>query len=161
MERFEAIEGHAAGLDVVMWPHRSLGVRGLWVLMAVVAAIGFGAGIVFVAVGAWPVFGFLGLDVVAISLAFHLSYRAARLRERLSVEGDDLVLARRNPGGRVERWRFPADWVRVEHEEGEDGRGCLRLASHGRAFACGRFLAPAERAEVLEMVSAALRRRRR
>ncbi len=161
MEQFEAIEGEAAGLDVVMWPHRSLGVRGLWLLMAVVSAIGFGAGIVFVLVGAWPVFGFLGLGVAAISLAFHLSSRAARLRERLSVEGDDLVLARRHPGGRVERWRFPAGWVRVEREEGEGGRGCLRLASHGRARACAGFLAPAERAEVLEMVSAALRRRRR
>ncbi len=154
----ETTEG-SRRFDLVMVPHRSLGPRGFWILMAVVSAIGFGAGIAFMLAGAWPVLGFLGLDVVAIYLAFHFSFRAARLRERLSLEDDDLVLARRHPGGRVERWRFPAAWVRVAACEGEDGRGRLTLASHGRKVACAAFLSPGERAEILAEVRRALLRR--
>ncbi len=96
--------------------------------------------------------------MVAIYLAFHFSYRAARLRERLGLEGGELVLARRQLGGRIDLWRFPAAWVRIGREEDVDGRGCLRLASHGREVACARYLSQRERAEVALALGEALGR---
>ncbi len=47
-------------------PYRSLGKKGFLIFMIVLSAICFGAGILFVMIGAWPVFGFLGLDVLLI-----------------------------------------------------------------------------------------------
>ena len=63
--------------SAVITPHRSLGGPGFWLLMAAVAGLSFVAGIVFLLLGAWPVFGFLGLDVLLVFWAFRANYRAA------------------------------------------------------------------------------------
>ncbi|HEU4987209.1 MAG TPA: DUF2244 domain-containing protein, partial [Rhizobiaceae bacterium] len=65
----------------LLMPHRSLGRTGFAIL---IGALLFGwivTGAFFLSVGAWPVFGFLGLDVLAIYVAFRLNYRAGRVRE--------------------------------------------------------------------------------
>ena len=54
--------------------------------MAAVSAICFTAGLASLSVGAWPVFGFFGLDVALLYLAFHLNYRAGRLEGDGSTE---------------------------------------------------------------------------
>src|SRR3546814_13731168 len=71
-------------------PHRSLGPRGFAILMAVVAGVNFAAGALFWAKGAWPVFGFCGLDVAAVFLAFRYNYRQARAREYLSLDDEEI-----------------------------------------------------------------------
>ena len=65
-------------------PHRSLSRTGFVVLMAVASAISFGAGLVFLLMGAWPVFGFFGLDVLLIYWAFRINFRHARASEDIS-----------------------------------------------------------------------------
>ena len=69
----------------MLTPHRSLGPTGFLILMAVLGGVSFAAGIVFLLVGAWPVFGFFGLDVLLIYCAFRLNYRAARAYEEVTV----------------------------------------------------------------------------
>ena len=61
--------------SAMITPHRSLGRVGFLVLMAVFGAVSFVAGIAFLLMGAWPVFGFFGLDVVLLYWAFRLNYR--------------------------------------------------------------------------------------
>ena len=46
--------------------------------MLALGLISLAVGIGFVAIGAWPVFGFFGLDVALVYLAFRLNYRGAR-----------------------------------------------------------------------------------
>ena len=58
-------------------PHRSLSRAGFVLVMAVLGAISFAAGMVFLLIGAWPVFGFFGLDVLLVYCAFRANYRAA------------------------------------------------------------------------------------
>jgi uncharacterized membrane protein len=50
-------------LHVILRPHRSLSPTGFWILMGVLAGVSFSAGTVFWLLGAWPVIGFMGLDV--------------------------------------------------------------------------------------------------
>lgn len=71
--------------DAVLQPYRWLSPSGFWLLMAVVCGASFSAGTGFVVIGAWPVCGLLGLEVVLIYLAFRLSYRGARLTETLQL----------------------------------------------------------------------------
>ena len=64
---------------------------GLGVLMGCVAAVSFAAGLLFFLAGAWPVVGFLGLDVLLIYGAFKLSYRSARLMETIALTEEELL----------------------------------------------------------------------
>ena len=43
--------------------------------MVAIGAVSFVAGVVFLLMGAWPVFGFFGLDVLLLYWAFRLNYR--------------------------------------------------------------------------------------
>src|SRR5262249_19161417 len=48
--------------SAVLTPHRSLGRKGFLALMLVLGGASFVTGMVFLMAGAWPVFGFCGLD---------------------------------------------------------------------------------------------------
>ena len=61
-------------------PHRSLGARSFRTMMAILMLIVAVYGGVFVLAGAWPVFGFLGLEIVLLYGLFRLNYRSARER---------------------------------------------------------------------------------
>ena len=145
--------------DVMLRPHRSLSPRGFWLLMTVISTICFAAGVAFMALGAWPVFGFLGLDVLAIYIAFRLNYRRARLFETVRLLSDTLEVRRVHPNGRIEAWTLAPNWLSVE-VEGFQGsnRGAVRLRSHGRVLRIGRFLSPEERRSLAAALQEALRR---
>ena len=141
-------------------PYRSLGPRGFLILMAGVSLISFIAGAVFWAMGAWPVTGFFGLDVLLIYLAFKLNYRSARAYELVDLSSSQLTLTRVDPRGRRETVEFNPYWVRFGLTEWPDGRTELRLASHGREHVFGRFLNDDERRDFAEAFNAALARAR-
>src|SRR5207245_10035035 len=81
-----------AFFERVLLPHRSLPPRGFHLLMLLLGLLSLAVGIGFVAIGAWPVCGFFGLDVAALYLAFRLSYRSARRREILRLAGADFTV---------------------------------------------------------------------
>src|SRR6516225_12277601 len=82
--------------SALLTPHRSLNRTGFLVLMAFLSVISFAAGVVFLMLGAWPVLGFFGLDVLAVYLAFKINFRSARAREEISVTQSELRVRRIN-----------------------------------------------------------------
>src|ERR1700724_1243689 len=70
--------------SAVVTPHRSLSSVGFLVVMAAVSIVSFAAGTVFLILGAWPVFGFFGLDVLLVYWAFCANYRAAAAYEEVN-----------------------------------------------------------------------------
>lgn len=154
-----AAGGHGPGellFDATLVPHRALSPRGFAALMLALAGVSFLAGMTFVLSGAWPVMGFLGLDVLLVWLAFHLNYRAARLGERVRLTRERLDVERALPGGRAARWTFQPYWVRLTHDEPENGPGRLTLSSHGRSVRFAAFLTPGERRALAAGLQAAL-----
>ncbi len=152
------ITGNTALFDAELTPHRSLPPRGFLLLMAAVSVISFGAGLAFFLVGAWPVIGFLGADVLLIYLAFKVSYRRGRLMERLHLTRDKLTVRRIWPGGQVRAWEFQPAWLRVELDDPPRHDSPLTLRSHGKSLAIGSFLTKEERAEVAGALRRALLR---
>ena len=65
-QRFDPDAPQPELFSALLTPHRSLNRTGFLVLMAFVCVVSFAAGMVFLLMGAWPVFGFFGLDVLAI-----------------------------------------------------------------------------------------------
>jgi len=151
----------APAFETVLRPHRSLEPAGFRVVMAVAGGAGLATGLGFWAVGAWPVLGFLGLDVLGLYLAFRLSYRAARRWERIRLAGDAVTVERSGHGGRAQVWTFPAFWLRVEMDDPPRPESELALVSHGRRLVIGRFLGPGERSRTAAAIADALARYRR
>lgn len=143
--------------DAVLYPHRSLSPRGFLLFMAALAAISFTAGMVFLMRGAWPVFGFFGLDAALIYLAFRQNYRDARLHEQIILTAGALVIRRIEANGVERSWSFEPYWVRVDLEETGHGSNRLTVSSHGRVILIGGFLTPAEREELAHALQGALR----
>ena len=143
-------------------PHRSLSPQGFRVLMATVGGICFIFGIFFIAIGAWPVFGFLGLDVAIVYLAFRRSFADAEVREIVEVTGHEVVLYRARPAKAATERRFPRAWVRVDLDEDHEREliGSLALVYAGRRTEFASFLAPEERKSLAAALKAAVARPR-
>jgi len=148
--------------SALLTPHRSLNRTGFLVVMGVVAGMSFVGGIVFFAAGAWPVIGFLGLDVVLVYWAFRTNYRAAAAYEEVTVTPSELHVKRVSARGQVAEWSLNPVWVRLERESDEEF-GLLRLflVSHGRRLAIAGFLGPAEKESFAKALGDAIREAKR
>jgi len=132
--------------SAVLRPYRSLSPRGFRLLMMAIAACTFALGLAFWLMGAWPVVGFCGLDILLIQWAFRMNYRAARASEEIALTRDRLLVTKISPGGRATETGFNPYWARLEIDRHpEIGVTALRIASHGARLAIGAFLPPSER----------------
>jgi uncharacterized membrane protein len=141
----------------IITPHRSLGPTGFLVFMLCLGGLSFISGVIFVSLGAWPVFGFFGLDVLLVYFAFRANYRSARAYEEVIVTASELTVRKVNHRGGVREWTLNPLWVRLErivHEE--FGVERLFLVSHGRRLAIAGFLGPAEKASFARALTTAL-----
>jgi uncharacterized membrane protein len=125
----------------------------------VLASVAIGAG--FTLAGAWPVTGFLGLDVLLLYLAFRWNYRAGRCAELIRLDRDGLCVRQVRPSGRTREWRFEPHWVRVTMDDPPHHDSQLVLSSHGRSLVIGAFLTAQERLEVANALRTALSAHRR
>lgn len=142
--------------SAVLTPNRSLGPKGFMVLMAAVCLVSFATGLFFYLLGAWPVIGFMGLDVALIYVAFRLNFRALKLYETVDLTQDALTVTRVAPSGRSQSWRFNPYWVRLSLEPRLGRSSELSLASHGKRLVFASFLSDAERENFASALSSAL-----
>lgn len=143
-------------------PHRSLNRTGFLVVMAFVSVVSFAAGVAFLLMGAWPVFGFFGLDVLAIYWAFKISFRRAKACEEIRMTSSELHVRRISHRGDVVEFTFNPLWVQLDRREhAEFGIERLYLVSKGRRIAIASFLGPEEKASFSKALTAALQAARR
>lgn len=141
--------------EALIHPYRSLGRAGFRVLLSVVIAANLIFAGVMLWLGAWPVLAFLGLDVLAVVVAFRLSYAQAAAFERITIGDGDLVVERVDRKGRRREWRFASYWVSVLFD-GDEEAGTVTLRSHGRSLEVGAYLVPFERKSFAETLKKAL-----
>lgn len=148
-------------LNEVIVRKPSLGKRGFFILMGVLAVVNVGLGILFLSMGAAPVPIFLGLDVLAVWLAFRASYRQGQRCERVQVTAD-LVQVMRESGERSETvWSTPTAFTRVALEDRGRYAPEVRLRLSRRMLAVGQTLGPKQRGELAAAISAAIATARR
>jgi uncharacterized membrane protein len=141
----------------VLHPHRSLSPRGFLILMTLICSISFVIGMIFFMMGAWPVFGFFGLDVALIYYAFKRNYRSGRLYETIMLSPEVLKLTRVHPSGRREEFTVNPYWARVRvTTDHPDGRTSMRLIAQGKEILFGQFLTDDERLNFADALTGAL-----
>jgi len=138
-------------------PYRSLNQRGFLIVMIIVAAISFVCGTAFLLMGAWPVFGLFGLDVLAIYVAFRMNFRSARAREDIIVTPSLITVRQVDANGVAREARMNPLWTRLQKELLEDyGIQRLTLLSNGYPVVVGSFLHTEQREELAEGLTNAL-----
>src|SRR5216684_2335122 len=143
-------------------PHRSLNRTGFLVLMTFLTAVSFAAGVAFLLMGAWPVFGFFGLDVLVIYWAFRINFRRAAAIEEISVTPSELRVRRVSHRGHVVEWVLNPLWVQLDQKiHAEFGIEKLYLVSKGRRVSIASFLGPDEKASFAKALRTALHAARR
>lgn len=143
--------------SAILTPHRSLSSRGFLILMVVVGAISFVAGMAFLLMGAWPVFGFFGLDVALIYWAFHANYRSGIAYEQVTVTPSEIRVRNVGHRGDVQEWSLNPLWARLDHETIEEfGIHRLYVVSRGRRMPIAGFLGPGEKESFAKALAAAL-----
>jgi uncharacterized membrane protein len=149
--------------SALLTPHRSLNRTGFLVLMGFICMVSFAAGMVFLMMGAWPVVGIFGLDVLAIWWAFRINFRSARgAREEIRVTPSELRLRRVSHRGQVAEWVLNPLWVRLDQTgDPEFGIERLYLVSRGRRVSVGHFLGPDEKASFAKALLGALQAAKR
>lgn len=150
-------------MDAVITPNRSLSERGFVVLISIVTLANLAAAFIFLRMGATLVPIFLGVDVLAIFVAFTVSFRAARNVERVQVSQSDVVVTLETPRASRVVWESPTAFTRVSVlKDEEDGRVVgLRLALSGRERSVAAALSPGERAAFAVALQDAIRRAKR
>jgi uncharacterized membrane protein len=148
--------------SAIITPHRSLSSTGFLLLMTLIGGVSFAGGMFFYLLGAWPVVGFLGLDVLLVYIAFRVNYRAAAVFEEVTVTPSELRVRRVTHRGRVTEWTLNPVWTQIDRETHEDF-GLLRLflVSRGRRLSVAGFLSPKEKESFAKALSTALGEARR
>ena len=148
--------------SALLTPQRSLNRTGFLVLMVFLSAVSFAAGLAFLLMGAWPVFGFFGLDLLAIYWAFRVNFLRARASEEISVTPSELRVRRMSHRGHAVEWVLNPLWVQLDQKiHAEFGIEKLYLVSKGRRVSIASFLGPDEKASFAKALLVALQAARR
>lgn len=144
-------------LTMRLHPHRSLTRQQSRLVIGGIGLCGLLTSLPFFLIGAWPVVGFMGIDVLAVLIAFRASHRSARAYEDVEVTTLELTVAKVSAAGRRAEWRFNPNWVRLRRKDHEDF-GLLRvdLVSGGRALEVAGFLGPDQKAAFADRLGRAL-----
>jgi len=133
---------------VVARRNDSLGACGRRLAFGLAAGVSLVLGTAFVAAGAWPVLPWSLVEIAALAGALAYVERRAHDWERLTVNGDRLIVERMS-AGRLWRREWNRHWVRVTAGPRTGRRGpVLLLQAGGEACEFGGLLADDARHEV-------------
>ena len=142
-------------------PHRSLSRRAFRRIMIGVILFSVAVSTITFFAGAWPIFGFMGLDIALVYFAFRLSYRSGRVSETLELDERMLTVERTDPRGTRRSWRLQPAWLKVELAEPILPQTPVVLRTHGQTLPIGIFLHPKQRREIAAELRGALVKWRR
>jgi uncharacterized membrane protein len=159
---FDPVPREPELFSALLTPHRSLNRTGFLVLMAFLSVVSFTAGVAFWMMGAWPVVGFFGLDILLVYWAFKVNFWRGKATEEISVTPSELRVRRVSHRGHVVEWVLNPLWVRLDQKtHAEFGIEKLYLVSKGRRVSVASFLGPDEKASFAKALLAALQAAKR
>ncbi|WP_337185079.1 DUF2244 domain-containing protein [Phenylobacterium sp.] len=149
-------------MDAEIKPNRSLSERGFVILIAFITLVNVASAMIFVSQGAAWVVPFLGLDVLAVVVAFIVSYRSGQIVERVQVSPSAIRVTWESPRAQRLVWESPTAFTRITLERDEEDRVMgLRLALSGRETPVAAALSPGERGEFAKALEQAIWQARR
>lgn len=142
-------------------PHRSLSPGGIRMVVAILVALTVLPALIFYSFGAWPVLGFMGLDVLALYWALSRSFREGQRYEQVTLWSDKLEILQVSPKGDEHPESFSPDSVRLIIERDFDERTVkITLRNAERDLVIGAFLNPDDKSSFAKVFGTALKKAR-
>jgi len=143
-------------MDAVITPNRSLSRAGFYWLVGALAFFNLVVAGLMIALKAFPVPIFLGVDLLAVIIAFNVNYRGAGLAERVQVSAAEVRVL--HEVGRRSRtiWTSPTAFTRVAVERPGEAEAKIQLRLSGRAMTVAHALSPLERTRFAEALERAI-----
>jgi uncharacterized membrane protein len=154
--RGEAPDAPQSVMDTVLRPHRSLSPAGFKTMFSILVALNIAAAMYAWALHALLVLPFLGLDLLAVWIAFRVSYRDGLVEERVRVSPDHVLVEQQDGRGGRTHWVTSALWARPSLEE-----KWIAIRAGGKEVRIGAFLSRPEREDFARALSDALWRAKR
>ena len=145
-------------ITITLWPHRSLGNRGYLYLMFAFIGLIFIFSLLFYSLGAWPVFGFLGLEIGLVWLVFRLNYNSGRNFEQIYITPEKTCVERVSWRGSKNRLTFVSPWISAHCIKTDGICDKLILNCHAEKLEIGAFLPPQEKLSLANALNDCFRR---
>jgi uncharacterized membrane protein len=146
----------------VLTPHNSLSGSGQRIVVAFFVVLASIPAMVFFSLGAWPILGFLGLDLVAVWWALSAARRRSRAFEEVTLWPTQLDFVQVDAGGhRASRSFNPLSVRLVVDRDFDERTRALHLRSGTESVEIGAFLAETEKSSFAKAFGSALRKARR
>ena len=124
---------------IVARPNNSLSPQKTVKLVALLALFSLTVAIAFGFAGAWMVFPFAGLELLALAYAFYFIHCHADDYESITIAGDRLAIEKHHYK-KTSQVVFHRYWARVVLRETPSGEHRLWLRSHGKEVEVGHFM---------------------
>tara|TARA_Y100000590_G_scaffold168640_1_gene192889 strand:+ start:65 stop:562 length:498 start_codon:yes stop_codon:yes gene_type:complete len=143
---------------ISLYPYRSLSKTGFLILMVSLGLISFVAGVMFMSMGAWPVFGFFGLDVLLVYIFFKLNFRSGKKREIIYLTKKYLIIEFQDPKKKLKSYKLDANWLNINLVKLKNEASKLQISSMNKSVIVGSFLRYQEKIDVVNSLRKALKK---
>jgi len=146
--------------EISLYPYRSLNKTGFFILMFSLGFVSFVAGIIFMIKGAWPVFGFFGLDVLLVYIFFKINFRSGKKKEVLILTKNKLIVEFYDSKKISKTYYLDANWLQIHLSELKNEMSKLKISSNGKSVIVGAFLRHQEKMAILRSLKKVLKKYR-
>ena len=130
-------------------PPKSLRPEGANLVLVILGSFGLVISGSFMVFGAWPVFGFMALDVLLIYIAFQAQHRRSDRGEEITISDDKIEIKYFKAGTCIKTILFNRYWAKLEHLNTLNRHSKLMFSSHGKFSEIGEFLSFKEKQKLV------------
>ena len=130
-------------------PSKSLRPEGANLILVILGGFGLVISGSFMVFGAWPVFGFMALDVLLIYTAFQAQYRRSNRGQEITISNDKIEIKYFKAGTCIKTILFNRYWAKLEHLNTFNRHSKLMFSSHGKFSEIGEFLSFKEKQKLV------------
>ncbi len=147
-------------ITITLWPHRSLSSSGYLYLMMGFIGLIFVLSLLFHSLGAWPVIGFLGIEIGLVWLVFRMNFNAGRNFEQISIGPEATSVEKVNWRGDTNHFNITSPWVKASCIKVSGRSDKLVLSYHSEQLEIGSFLPPGEKSTLADALNKSFERMR-
>ena len=107
--------------------------------------------------GAWPVFGFFGLDVLLVYIFFKINFKSGKKKERILLTSNQLIIEFYESQKIVKTCFLNPNWLKINLVQLKNQTSKLQISSINKAIIIGSFLRYQEKKQVVKSLQKVLK----